>query len=266
MTVVPRARHGFKRQRRSRRAVRQNAAAVRMRGGADPFARGEARALVPVTRKSARAASAEDNNHASSGSRMSCSRGSTLYVERAMQFIDHPPNLMRHQNVAKFGISAGPADFRDLNRAGRELKSPGPPCLVNAVRWSDGRDESAEQDVAVEHDTHQRRRAHSNASSTASWISFNDRPRFFALASATVVSKMRARTASSTNRESSPCARAPARRGTAASCCRSPERRRGSIGSGLASGEYKRINTQTPTSAWNPVPHPFTCRDPDAGG
>src|SRR5271163_1538329 len=118
--------------------------------------------------------------------------------------VDHAPHLMWHENISKPGIPTGTANFANLNRAGREFESFGSPGLINAVRWTDWRDKSAEKNVTVQDDAHQPRRAHSNASSTACWISSNERPWFFSFALAASASKMRARTASSTKRDSSP--------------------------------------------------------------
>ena len=62
-----------------------------------------------------------------------------------------------------------------LNSGGDQLEPAVAPGLVDAVWRAVGRDERAEEDVAVEDDPYQARRARSSASSTAWLISGAER-------------------------------------------------------------------------------------------
>ena len=76
----------------------------------------------------------------------------------------------------EFRIPAGSPKFFDLEGARHQFETPAAPCLVDPVRWSMGRNQSAEQDIAVQYDAHQARRAHSRASSIAPSIASDDTP------------------------------------------------------------------------------------------
>ncbi len=117
----------------------------------------------------------------------------------ARDVVKHLSDFVWLDNLAQMGVSAGATNFLDLFRTGRQLISPLAPRLVAECGTSVRRDQSAEKQVAVEHDEHYCCLAHFRASSTADSMNSGSMPVFRTLTASQVNSKIRSRTASSTN-------------------------------------------------------------------
>ena len=109
-----------------------------------------------------------------------------------LEIVQHAADTMRLKNSSEFRVAAGSPQFIQLNASGHQLETPLAPRFVDPVWWPMRGDKSAEQNIAVEHDAHQARRAHSRASSMAPSIVSGETPVFCRFACSASSSTMRA--------------------------------------------------------------------------